>query len=123
VADAPAFGFNESGETWLPQPAEYRDFARDAQTGVSGSTLELYKRALRIRREFDLGLGSLTWIEGMGENVLAFTNGSVSVFANYSDSPATLPAGEIILDTTPIGETDTSRGMLAPATTVWMRRS
>jgi alpha-glucosidase len=123
VADAPAFGFNSSGETWLPQPAVYRDFARDAQTGVSGSTLALYTRALRIRREFGLGLGHLSWIEGMGENVLAFTNGDVSVVANYSDKPVALPAGEILLDTTATGEPDASQGTLAPATTVWMRRS
>jgi alpha-glucosidase len=114
--DKPSFGFGSSNDTWLPQPAVYREYARNRQEGLAGSTLELYKRALKLRREFGLGTGSFQWIEGTPNDVLAFTNGVISVYCNYSDDDFALPAGEIILDS------DVSmEGTLAPAATVWMR--
>jgi alpha-glucosidase len=113
--DKPAFGFGETNDTWLPQPAIYREYARNLQKGVAGSTLELYTRALRLRKKYDLGHGIFQWIEAAPDNVLAFTNGEVSVYCNYSDSDFALPTGEIILDS------DVSMdGILAPASTVWM---
>jgi alpha-glucosidase len=114
--DKPAFGFGSNVDTWLPQPAVYREYARNLQEGVAGSTLELYKLALALRKQFGLGTGSFQWIEGTPEDVLAFTNGEISVYCNYSDAEFALPAGEIILDS------DVSMdGTLAPAATVWMR--
>ena len=50
-----ANGFNSTGAAWLPQPDVYREYSRDQQDGIAGSTLELYKAALRIRRELKLG--------------------------------------------------------------------
>ena len=114
-ADAPNFGFGPTGEPWLPQPAVYREYSRDLQEGVAGSTLELYRSALAIRKDRALGEGELEWIEGTPENVLGFRNGDVTVFINYSEKPFALPAGEIILDS---GES--SEGVLAPAATVWL---
>jgi alpha-glucosidase len=114
--DKPAFGFGSNVDTWLPQPAVYREYARNLQEGVAGSTLELYKLALALRKQFGLGTGLFQWIEGTPEDVLAFTNGEISVYCNYSDAEFALPAGEIILDS------DVSMdGTLAPAATVWMR--
>ena len=48
--------------SWLPQPAEWAELARDEQAGVEGSTLELYKLALRLRRELGLASGTLEWL-------------------------------------------------------------
>ena len=45
----PAYGFNDSGASWLPQPQDWAPFARDAQRGVEGSTLELYRSLLAVR--------------------------------------------------------------------------
>ena len=114
-AEATNYGFGLAGEPWLPQPAVYRDFARDLQEGVPGSTLELYKAALAIRKDRALGDGSLEWIEGTPENVLGFRNGEVTVFINYSQDDFVLPAGDIILDSA-----DSSSGVLAPASAVWL---
>ena len=114
-AEATNYGFGPAGEPWLPQPAVYRDFARDLQEGVPGSTLELYKAALAIRKDRALGDGSLEWIEGTPENVLGFRNGDVTVFINYSQDDFVLPAGDIILDSA-----DSSSGVLAPASAVWL---
>lgn len=114
-AEATNYGFGLAGEPWLPQPAVYRDFARDLQEGVPGSTLELYKAALAIRKDRALGDGILEWIEGTPENVLGFRNGDVTVFINYSQDDFVLPDGDIILDSA-----DSSSGVLTPASAVWM---
>lgn len=114
-ADAPNYGFGPSGMPWLPQPREYRDYSRDLQKGVPGSTLELYKSALGIRKKRGLGEGSLEWVEGTPQNVLGFVNGDVTVFINYSEKDFVLPAGQIILESAPI-EAD----VLKPGSAVWL---
>ena len=43
--------------SWLPQPAVWAEYALDRQRGVAGSTYELYRAALRLRREHRLGAG------------------------------------------------------------------
>jgi alpha-glucosidase len=91
-AGAPAYGFNTTGAAWLPQPGDWDGYARDAQVDVEGSTLELYREALRLRREHTLGLGSVSWLEGFPEPVVAFSNGPVTVIANTGDTPLALPA-------------------------------
>ncbi|MEK9578591.1 MAG: glycoside hydrolase family 13 protein, partial [Aquiluna sp.] len=83
-ADAPAFGFNDTGEAWLPQPANFRSYARNQQRGLAGSTLELYKRLLAVRKELDLGNGSLMWHEDLcDDSTLAYENNGVLVVANF----------------------------------------
>jgi alpha-glucosidase len=114
-ADAPAYGFNETGASWLPQPADWAPFARDSQRGVAGSTLELYRAALALRREHDLGLGTVEWIPGSGAGVVAFRNGSVTVYANTGEVPVELPLGEMLL-----ASTDVSAGTLPADATVWL---
>jgi alpha-glucosidase len=50
----PSLGFG-AGPPWLPQPATFADLSVEAQTGVPGSTLELYRSALRLRRSLAPG--------------------------------------------------------------------
>jgi len=114
-ADAPAYGFSPSGESWLPQPADWAPFAREAQIGVEGSTLELYREALALRHDHDLGFGSVTWMTGLGEAVVAFTNGAITVVANTGSVAIELPAGEILL-----ASGDISGSILPGDTTVWL---
>ena len=45
VGDAPSFGFGPTTTSWLPQPPVFGELAVDRQVGVTGSTLELYRRA------------------------------------------------------------------------------
>jgi alpha-glucosidase len=99
-AHEPAFGFNKTGESWLPQPAKYQRYARDTQEGVAGSTLELYKRLLKVRKEFDMGNGELIWApEHASENSLAYKNNGVLVLANFTGSAISMPAGELLATT------------------------
>ncbi|TIC87593.1 alpha-amylase [Nocardioides sp. GY 10113] len=100
-ADAPSYGFGPNDNAWLPQPAAYGDLAVDRQDGVAGSTLELYRTLLRVRRDLRLGVGDLTWLD-LGEDVLAFEIGtpgddSVRVVANLGDAPVPLLEGEVLV--------------------------
>ncbi len=114
-SDAPAYGFSPTGESWLPQPAEWAELARDRQRGDAGSTLELYKALLRTRREFALGAGALEWVE-LGEQVVAFRNGPVLVVVNFGEEPVALPEGDVLLASGPLGE-----GSLPGETGAWIR--
>jgi alpha-glucosidase len=97
AGDGAANGFNSTGKSWLPQPEIYADYARDRQEGVEGSTLELYKRALKLRKQLGLGDGGFEWVaEFVGENVLGYRNGDVLVVHNFGHEPIELPAGEIL---------------------------
>ena len=92
-----ANGFNSTGKAWLSQPDIYAAYSRDQQEGVTGSTLELYKHALKLRRDLKLGEGSFEWASDfVGENSLGFRNGEILVVHNFGHTPIELPAGEII---------------------------
>ncbi len=98
----PSLGFGPGAESWLPQPSEYGALAVDRQRGADGSTLELYRRLLSLRRELRLGRGSLTWFDAGSADVLAFTTSTadgrtVLVLANIGTSPARLPDGARVL--------------------------
>jgi alpha-glucosidase len=114
-ASAPAYGFNDTGKSWLPQPADWVTFARDVQDGVPDSTLELYRAALRLRREHGLGLGELEWLDGFGAEVVAFRTGGVTVVANTGSEPVGLPDGDVLLASSPLEAED-----LPGDTTVWL---
>ena len=67
-SEAPGAGFSPSGATWLPQPAEYAALAPDVQDAQAGSTLRLYREALRLRALLGLGRGAWSWVaENVGE--------------------------------------------------------
>nr|BFF09504.1 hypothetical protein GCM10025699_08070 [Microbacterium flavescens] len=115
TADAPAYGFSPTGDAWSPQPAEWATLARDVQTGDPDSTLSLYRSLIAARRARGLGAGSLEWIEGLGTEVVAFRNGSVTVIGNTGATPVALPEGIVIASSGPL------LGNELPAdTTVWL---
>ena len=102
TSEGPAFGFYETGEAWLPQPAEWAGLARDAQRDDPGSTLTLYKNLLAERRARGLGAGTLEWVDGLGTDVVAFRNGSITVVANLGDTPGELPSGPVVVSSGPL---------------------
>jgi len=117
VADAPAYGFSPTGETWLPQPDAFAGLARDRQRGAEGSTYEMYRAALRLRREHGLGEGSLTWLPGLPDGVLGLRNGDLVVLVNVAGEPTAVPDGlEVVLAS---GALDGDR--LPADTAVWAR--
>jgi alpha-glucosidase len=119
---APAFGFSPTGASWLPQPASFARYALDRQVGVPGSTYELYRRALALRREHRLGWGSLAWrgAGGVRDDVVAFDNGDVAVLTNLGAVPSPLPPGAVVLlASDDLGEGADGAVAVPPDTTVW----
>ncbi|MFB9239271.1 alpha-amylase family glycosyl hydrolase [Plantactinospora siamensis] len=97
-ADAPSYGFGPTDASWLPQPPSWAEYALDRQRGVPGSTYEMYRTALRLRREAELGGGTLEWLPA-ADDVLAFRNGTVGVLTNFGPNPVPLPDGAEVLAT------------------------
>ncbi|MFB9312676.1 glycoside hydrolase family 13 protein [Nocardioides plantarum] len=112
--DAPPYGFGP-GDTqpWIPQPTDWAPLTVAAQTGVDGSTLELYRAALTARR----GLPPATSVEvHVDGDVLLIERGEVTIALNCGTADTTLPAGDVLLASGPCGDT------LPPDTAVWVRR-
>ena len=128
----PSFGFSTSARTWLPQPPWWGRYALDRQAGVPGSTYEMYRAALRLRRELDLGGGSLAWWDwpaarsaggpGAGSaDVVAFVNNGIGVLANLGAGPVPVPCGaEMLCASAPLGGRP---ARVPPDVTVWLRLS
>ncbi|WP_404430333.1 glycoside hydrolase family 13 protein [Microbacterium lacus] len=123
TADAPAYGFSPTGEAWLPQPAEWATLSRDTQVGDADSTLNLYRTLISARRAHNLGAGLLEWLEGFGDDIVAFRNGNVTVIGNTGGAPIVLPEGlaqgTVIATSGPLGFTGTGTALPAD-TTVWI---
>ncbi|MEU6771744.1 glycoside hydrolase family 13 protein [Streptomyces sp. NPDC046759] len=115
TAGGPSYGFGPGG-AWLPQPPSFAAYAVEAQTGTEGSTLELYRAALRLRRKLLEG-ETLTWAPDAPAGVLDFTrSGSWRCVTNLGGAAAPLPPGEVLLASTPLPDSRT----LPPDTTVWL---
>ena len=89
-----------------------------AQTGVDGSTLELYRSALSLRRS--LHGETLDWLDH-DEDVLAFRRecdgeGALACVVNLGAGHAKLPDGELIL-----ASADLAGGALPSDAAVWLR--
>ncbi|NGO09561.1 glycoside hydrolase family 13 protein [Streptomyces sp. HC44] len=118
--DGSSYGFG-SGGSWLPQPAEWAELSIEAQTGAEGSTLELYRSALAVRREQpDLGAGDrVEWLKSP-EGVLAFRRGEFACTANTGSDAVTVPAyGRVLLTSGEVTVTDDGEAKLPADTTVW----
>ncbi|GIJ24357.1 alpha-glucosidase [Micromonospora lutea] len=115
-ADAPSYGFGPTDASWLPQPPIWAEYALDRQRGVPGSTYELYREALRLRRAYGLGRGTLEWLSS-GDEVLTFRNGDLVVLTNFGPTAVPPPAGELLHTSTPLPED----GSVPTDTTIWLR--
>jgi alpha-glucosidase len=118
--DRPPFGFSPDGtETWLPQPASWKTLTVEAQDADPSSMLNLYREALRLRRELPgLGDGPLEWIDGLGPDVLAFRRGaSFACLVNTGEVSVPVPAGTTVLLSSAPLEGDALPG----DSTAWLR--
>src|SRR5690606_16501177 len=119
VGGAPGNGFGPSGKTWLPQPESYAELAADRQYGVEGSTFELYRTALGLRRAEKIGTSTLAWVDALSSDpdVVAFQVAGVVVLANLGGTPVPLPADAQVL----VASGELADGALPADTTVWLR--
>jgi alpha-glucosidase len=112
------FGFGSDAEApWLPQPDDWKDLTAEAQAGDPGSMLELYRRALRLRRaEAALADSALTWLPAP-QDVLSYRRGgALTVVVNLSAYPVELPAHTELLIASGASATASS-----PGYAVWLR--
>jgi alpha-glucosidase len=117
---AAPFGFGPDGTTpWLPQPAGWAALTVEAQRADPASTWSLYRDALRLRRELRLGLGELSWLDGPGPEVLAFSRPGLVCATNCGTTAVQLPHpyGELALASGPVPDP----GVLPANTTTWWR--
>jgi alpha-glucosidase len=115
----PSFGFNTTGKSWLPAPDSFKRYARDVQEGVAGSTLELYKRLIKERKEFAMGSGEFRFApEYSSDSTLGYVNNGVLVISNFGPDSVNVPAGKLLVTT----QHDlTVEGVLEHDQTAWIK--
>jgi alpha-glucosidase len=128
---APPFGFTplNIADGWLPAPARWADRTVEAQWQEPDSMLELYREALRLRRQHPaLGDGALEWAEAPS-GVLVFSREPGFVCTvNTGEVAVELPVpGTVLLASGPVRYVEAARDgetavVLPPDTTVWWTR-
>lgn len=84
------FGFT-SGKPWLPIPDEWANLTIEAETGDSSSSLELYRKALSLRKKLPGAQNDFHWTRTPdGSGVISYQRGDVEIFLNTSGSPCAL---------------------------------
>jgi alpha-glucosidase len=98
-------------------PPEWAVVTVEAQLDDEGSTLSLYRHALRLRRQLPELHGSAFSWQRAPQGCLAYRRGANLVVAlNAGDVPVELPPGEVLLSSSPL------EGNKLPANTaVWLR--
>ncbi|KAA9394890.1 glycoside hydrolase family 13 protein [Kocuria coralli] len=108
------YGFG--GPAFLPQPGWFAEHAVDAENEDEESTLNLYRAALAARRRLQ-GAEQMAWgpLDG-GEVVHIVRPGGWESVTNFGSEPVELPAGEVVVASTPV------EGSTLPGeTTVWLK--
>jgi alpha-glucosidase len=114
TGEGDSYGFG-SGVAWLPQPAGFSRSAVSAQRGHADSTLELYRNALRLRRQLQ-GEEELAWLPTGSAEVLHFVRpGGWHCVTNFGTEPVAMPEGVIRLASAPY-----EAGVLPAECTVWL---
>ena len=108
--DKAPFGFT-TGKPWLPLQDTWREFTVEAEDRDPNSSLNLYRSALKIRRENFVGSGEISWESTNG--LLSYKRGQITVTLNVSNSPQPI-SGKIILASQELTES------LPPAAAVWL---
>ncbi len=115
-ASGSSFGFGPGG-SHLPQPKWYSRYAVEVQDGTPGSTLELYRSALALRRKLISG-EKLSWLPSATGTLWFEREGGWSSITNFTDQEMELPPGELLIASEYI-----SAGKLPANSTVWLKLS
>ena len=121
-------GLGFGPDPWLPQPESFAGITVDHQLGDPQSTLNLYRRALELRHELELGTAEFAWhpLSEGDQDVLAYTMScgtgeTVLVAANLGESEIgfdELSRGELLLAS---GQNAVVNDRLSVDSAVWLR--
>jgi alpha-glucosidase len=117
---AAPFGFGPAeGQPWLPMPADWAGVTVEAQSADPASTLSLFRRMLRLRREVTPELPDEVELLTSAPGTFAVRRGELVCVINCGARAARLPeqAGALLLSSGP----DPADGRLAPDTAAWFR--
>jgi alpha-glucosidase len=110
-----SFGFGTKG-AHLPQPAWFADYSVEAESGVAGSPLEIYRKALKLRRQLQ-SAEEITWHATKDPEVLHFSRpGGWNCITNFFGHPYAIPTGEVLISTKPL-----QNNKIIAGTTVWFK--
>ncbi|MFZ0625341.1 MAG: glycoside hydrolase family 13 protein [Acidimicrobiia bacterium] len=112
-----SFGFGSDG-SWLPQPDGWGRLSVEAQTGVAGSTLEMYRSALRIRNDIAGDDEVFRWLDVPGEVICFQRSEDLICLVNLGEEPVGVPAGDVLIGSGPLQD-----GRVPADTAVWVRPS
>ncbi|AWB86133.1 glycoside hydrolase family 13 protein [Mycetocola zhujimingii] len=116
TTDRPSFGFG-TAPAHLPQPDWFASVAVSVQEHDPDSTLSLYRKALELRHRLQTA-EPLEWLDSTPDVVRFRRPNGWEVAMNFGAEPAELPAGTVVLASSPLA------GRRLPAeTTVWMQPS
>ena len=114
TTDGPSYGFGVAA-AHLPQPDWFGSYAVSVEEADPHSMLNLYRRALTLRRQLFVGI-DLAWVDSE-PSVLLFERGAgIRCMTNFGAEPIALPAAEVLLSSAPLAD-----GRLPGDTTVWLR--
>ncbi len=124
AGEGSANGFNNTSQSWLPQPESYQALSRNLQRTDKESTLNLYIDALKQRHHLELGSGSFDWLpQYTNLHSLGYRNRDILVIHNFADTSLPMPQGKVILRSQ-VAQHDAGEHTLdaiAPNETVWLR--
>ena len=118
--NAGAFGFSDNAkltpkDSWLPQSSNWGDFSVEAQDSDPNSSLNLYRKALEIRKSMSgLGDGPMSWVDAP-DHVVAFSRpGDFYCYLNLGADFKLPQAAKVLVSSSPI-----ENGVLPTDTAVW----
>ena len=118
--NAGAFGFSDNAkltpkDSWLPQSSNWGDFSVEAQDSDPNSSLNLYRKALEIRKSLSgLGDGPMSWVDA-ADRVVAFSRpGDFYCYLNLGADFKLPQAAKVLVSSSPI-----ENGVLPTDTAVW----
>ena len=109
-----SFGFGPGG-SHLPQPSWYAEVSVSAQEKDPNSTLNLYRKALELRKQLLVG-DELSWLPSEPGTLAFARSGGWTCVTNFSADPIELPAGELLIVSRELQD-----GKLAANSTAWLR--
>jgi len=114
------FGFT-SGKPWLPIPQSWRDLSVAAQESDRASTLNLYRNALKIRKEKLVGAGDIEWVDRGETGLISFARGEFAIYLNTGALDLQIPSvGALALGSNASVALQNGTLTLPAATTAWV---